>query len=120
MDSGDGRPPESLIASAYGAAVAVCANPKVAERVSSVALDAHTDSERELILRTLRLGVRTVPGEAFRGMTVDQREAVALARPGGATVDEIAAALDISPSEAKRRMLEGLRAAAAEPAPQAR
>jgi DNA-directed RNA polymerase specialized sigma24 family protein len=120
MDSSDGRPPDSLIASAYGAALAVCANPEVAEHVSSVALHANTDAERELTLRTLRLGVRTVPGGAFRRMTVDQREAVALARPGGATVAEIAAMLDISVAEAKRRMLEGLRAAAAEPAAQAR
>jgi hypothetical protein len=120
MDSSDGRPPDSLIASVYGAALAVSANPRVAEQVSSVALDAHTDSEREFTLRTLRLGVRTVPGGTFRRMTVDQREAVALARPGGATVDEIAAMLAITPRKAKRRMLEGLRAAAAKPAAQAR
>jgi DNA-directed RNA polymerase specialized sigma24 family protein len=120
MHSSDGYRSDSLIASVYGAAVAVCANPKVAEHVSSVALEAGSDSERELTLRTLRLGVRAVPGEAFERMTMDQREAVALARPGGATVDEIAAMLDISPAEAKRRMLEGLRAAAAEPASQAR
>jgi hypothetical protein len=92
----------------------------VAEHVSSVALEGRPPSERGLILRTLRLGVRTVPGGAFAGMSIDPREAVALARPGGATVDEIAATLDISPREAKRRMLEGLRAAAAEPASQAR
>jgi DNA-directed RNA polymerase specialized sigma24 family protein len=49
-------------------------------------------------------------------MSVEQREAVALARPGGATADEIAATLEISTREAKRRMLEGLRAAAATPA----
>jgi DNA-directed RNA polymerase specialized sigma24 family protein len=120
MDSSDGRRSRSLIASAYGAALAVCANARMAEHVTSVALEAPGESERDLRLRTLRLGVRTVPSIAFRRMTVGQREAVALARPGGVTVDEIADTLDISVAEAKRRMLEGLRAAAAEPALQAR
>jgi hypothetical protein len=115
----DGHRPESLIATAYGAAVAVCANPKAAEHVTSVALESHAESEREVTLRTLRLGVRAVPRAPFQRMTLEQREAVALACPGNANVDEIAATLGVSAREAKRRMLDGLRAAAAEAEPRA-
>jgi DNA-directed RNA polymerase specialized sigma24 family protein len=119
MVSSDGSRPDSLIASAYGAAVAVCANREVAQHVASVALETVPQSEEELASRALRLGVRSVPARPYRQMTLEQREAVALARPGGASVDEIATTLGISAAETKRRMLEGLRAAAAEAAPRA-
>jgi DNA-directed RNA polymerase specialized sigma24 family protein len=116
MVSSDGAGPDSLIASAYGAAVAVCANREVARHVTSVAVETASDHEADLVRRTLRLGVRSVPAEPYNRMTPEQREAVALARPGCVAVDEIAATLGISEAEAKRRMLEGLRAAAAAPA----
>jgi DNA-directed RNA polymerase specialized sigma24 family protein len=117
MDSSDGHQPDSLVARAYGAAIAVSANPAVAQHVTAVALEGGADGEQDLVGRTLRLAVRTAPAAEYRRMSVEQREAVALARPGGATAGEIAATLGVSTSEAKRRMLEGLRAAAGAPAP---
>jgi DNA-directed RNA polymerase specialized sigma24 family protein len=116
MGCSDGQRPESLIASAYGAAIAVSANSAVAQHVTAVALEGGPGDEHDLVRRTLRLAVRTAPAPEYRQMSVEQREAVALARPGGATVDEIAAALGIPTRDAKIRMLEGLRAAAATPA----
>jgi DNA-directed RNA polymerase specialized sigma24 family protein len=116
MDSSDGQRADSLVASAYGAAIAVAANPAVAQHVTAVALEAGLGREQDLVRRTLRLAARTAPAPEYRRMNVEQREAVALARPGGATADEIAATLGVSTAEAKRRMLEGLRAAAAAPA----
>jgi DNA-directed RNA polymerase specialized sigma24 family protein len=115
MESSDGRLPDSLVASAYGAAIAVCANAAVAQHVTAVALEAEPGGEQDLVTRTLRLAARTAPAPQYRPMSVQQREAVALARPGGATADEIAATLGVSTAEAKRRMLEGLRAAATAP-----
>jgi DNA-directed RNA polymerase specialized sigma24 family protein len=116
MESSDGHRPDSLVARAYGAAIAVSAKPAVAQHVTAVAMEAGADAEQDLVSRTLRLAVRTAPAAQYRRMSAEQREAVALARPGGATADEIAATLGVSPGEAKRRMLEGLRAAAAAPA----
>jgi DNA-directed RNA polymerase specialized sigma24 family protein len=116
MESSDGHRPDSLVASAYGAAIAVSANPAVAQHVTAVAMEGASHWEQDLVARTLRLAVRTAPAPEYRRMSVEQREAVALARPGGATVDDIAATLGVSTAEAKRRMLEGLRAAAAAPA----
>jgi DNA-directed RNA polymerase specialized sigma24 family protein len=115
MESSDGHRPDSLVASAYGAAIAVSANRAVAQHVTAVSLEGGAGGEEDLVKRTLRLAVRTAPAPQYRRMSVEQREAVALARPGGATADEIAATLGVSPREAKRRMLEGLRAAAAAP-----
>ena len=116
MDSSDGHLPDSLVGRAYGAAIAVSANPAVAQHVTAVAIEGGANGEEDLVSRTLRLAVRTVPAAPYRRMSVEQREAVALARPGGATANEIAATLGVSAGEAKRRMLEGLRAAAAAPA----
>jgi DNA-directed RNA polymerase specialized sigma24 family protein len=115
MESSDGRLPDSLVATAYGAAIAVSANAAVAQHVTAVALEAEPGREQDLVTRTLRLAARTAPAPQYRRMSVQQREAVALARPGGATADEIAATLEVSTAEAKRRMLEGLRAVAAAP-----
>jgi hypothetical protein len=116
MESSDGHRPESLVASAYGAAMAVSANPAVARHVTAVALERGIDEEADLVRHTLRLAARAAPAPGYQLMSVEEREAVALARPGGATVDEIAGVLGIPRREAKRRMLEGLRAAAATPA----
>jgi DNA-directed RNA polymerase specialized sigma24 family protein len=117
MESRDGHLSDSLVASGYGAAIAVSANAAVAQHVTAVALEGGANGEQDLVSRTLRLAVRTAPAAQYRRMSMEQREAVALARPGGATADEIAAMLGVSTSEAKRRMLEGLRAAAGAPAP---
>jgi DNA-directed RNA polymerase specialized sigma24 family protein len=116
MESRDGHLPESLVASAYGAAIAVSANPAVAQHVTAVAIEGGPGDEAELVRRTLRLAARTAPAPQYARMSIEQREAVALARPGGASAAEIAATLGVSTGEAKRRMLEGLRAAAATPA----
>jgi DNA-directed RNA polymerase specialized sigma24 family protein len=113
MEPSDGHLPDSLVASAYGAAIAVSANAAVAGHVTAVALEAGSGREQDLVTRTLRLAARTAPAPQYRRMSVQQREAVALARPGGATAVEIAATLGVSTAEAKRRMLQGLRAAAA-------
>jgi DNA-directed RNA polymerase specialized sigma24 family protein len=115
MESSDGRLPDSLVATAYGAAIAVAANAAVAQHVTAAALKAGSGREQDLVTRTLRLAARTAPAPQYRRMSVQQREAVALARPGGATADEIATTLGVSTAEAKRRMLEGLRAAATAP-----
>jgi DNA-directed RNA polymerase specialized sigma24 family protein len=115
MESSDGHHRDSLLARAYGAAIAVSANPAVAQHVTAVALDGGPNGNEDAVTRTLRLAVRTAPAQPYRQMTVEQREAVALARPGGTTAGEIAATLGVSKAEVKRRMLEGLRAAAAAP-----
>jgi len=82
MDSSDGHRPDSLVASAYGAAIAVSANPAVAQHVTTVALEGDRADEHELVRRTLRLAARTAPAPEYRRMTVGQREAVALASGG--------------------------------------
>jgi DNA-directed RNA polymerase specialized sigma24 family protein len=115
MEPIDGHRPDSLLARAYGAAIAVSANPAVAQHVTAVAWEGGPNGEQDLVTRTLRLAVRTAPAPQYRQMSVEQREAVALARPGGATAGEIAAKLGVPTGEVKRRMLEGLRAAAATP-----
>jgi DNA-directed RNA polymerase specialized sigma24 family protein len=115
MEPRQGHSPDSLLARAYGAAIAVSANAAVAQHVTAVAFDGGPSKEQDVVPRTLRLAVRTAPAPQYRHMTVEQREAVALARPGGATAGEIAATLGVSTGEVKRRMLEGLRAAAAAP-----
>jgi hypothetical protein len=116
MESPDGSWSDSTIARTYGAALAVSSNPTVAEHVTAAALEAGAGSEREVVNSAMRLAARAAPAHPYSLMSVGQREAVALARPGGSKVGEIADTLGISPQEAKRRMLEGLMAAAA-PAP---
>jgi DNA-directed RNA polymerase specialized sigma24 family protein len=115
MEPSTGHGPDSLLARAYGAALAVSANPAVAQHVTAVAWEGGPSGEQDVVARTLRLAVRTAPAPQYRHMSVEQREAVALTRPGGATAHEIAATLGVSTGEVKRRMLEGLRAAAAAP-----
>jgi DNA-directed RNA polymerase specialized sigma24 family protein len=115
MEPSTGHGPDSLLARAYGAALAVSANPAVAQHVTAVAWEGGPSGEQDVVARTLRLAVRTAPAPQYRHMSVEQREAVALTRPGGATTHEIAATLGVSTGEVKRRMLEGLRAAAAAP-----
>ena len=49
MDSSDGRLPDSLVASAYGAAIAVSANAAVAQHVTAVALEAEPGRGQDLV-----------------------------------------------------------------------
>lgn len=103
----------------YGAALAASgdegAAASVAEHVLRSALGEPAGGvvdRRLLVERAIRLGVRSAPAGSFAGMEASDREAIALARLGGYSVDEVAASLATSPEDVKSRMLRGLRSAA--------
>jgi DNA-directed RNA polymerase specialized sigma24 family protein len=96
----------------YGAAVAATAGPAAAAEVTEhvmVAARGERDS-RSLVGRAVLRAMRTAPHAAFAPMPEPEREAIALARLAGYSVDEIADLLGISPAEARARMTRGLRA----------
>jgi DNA-directed RNA polymerase specialized sigma24 family protein len=96
----------------YGAAVAATAGPAAAAEVTEhvmVAARGERDS-RSLVGRAVLRAMRTAPHSAFAPMPEPEREAIALARLAGYSVDEIADLLGISPAEARARMTRGLRA----------
>jgi hypothetical protein len=95
----------------YGAAVAATAGPTAAEEVTQhVMVAGHGADTRSLVARTVLRAMRTAPHAAFAPMPEPEREAIALARLAGYSVEEIAELLGIPPAEARARMTRGLRA----------
>jgi DNA-directed RNA polymerase specialized sigma24 family protein len=94
----------------YGAAVAATAGPADAAEVTEhVMITGRGSDTRSLVARTVLRAMRTAPHAAFAPMPEPEREAIALARLAGCSVDEIADLLAISPAEARARMMRGLR-----------
>jgi DNA-directed RNA polymerase specialized sigma24 family protein len=95
----------------YGAALAAAAGPEAAAAVTEQVMVASRGSDtRSLVGRTVLRAMRTAPHAAFAPMPEPEREAIALARLAGYSVDEIADLLGIAPAEARSRMTRGLRA----------
>ena len=69
---------------------------------------------RRLAAHAIRFAMRAAPADCFAAMAPSCREAVALARLGGCSIDEIALTLDVDPAEAKRRLRGGLEGLALE------
>jgi hypothetical protein len=95
----------------WRAALAASGDQTVAEDVTTQVLSsAGSDAGAgELVRRAVLLAVRRAPAPAFAAMTVQQREAVALARIGACRIDEVAATLRVSDGAARRLLTEGLR-----------
>ena len=99
----------------FGAALAAAAGPAAAADVTrDVMVAAMTGrarpDARTLVERAVLRAVREAPHTSFAAMSADDREVVALARLAGYSVAEVAQALGIAPSEARLRMVNGLRA----------
>ena len=101
----------------YGAAVAASRDQASALAVTErVLLEAarepadpgHALDWRRLVENAIRLAVRSCPAEGFAAIGQDDREAIALARLGSYSVTEIAAALETSAADVKRRISRGL------------
>jgi DNA-directed RNA polymerase specialized sigma24 family protein len=103
----------------YGAALAAARDESAAAGVtesvlghaaveSSVARDA-------LVERAILTAVRSSPAPCFEVMARPGREAVALARLAGYTVDQVASSLGLGIDEVKKSMLQALRRAAVQP-----
>jgi DNA-directed RNA polymerase specialized sigma24 family protein len=109
---------DASAAHVYGAAIAAAADPEAAADVTHEAMVAAAAGQaradaRSLIEHAVLRAVQSVPHPTFAAMRVEDREAVALARLAGYSVDEIADALAIPPAEARSRMTNGVRALAA-------
>ena len=105
----------------YGAALAAARDDEAACTVTQRVFegpisgtDRHCDDPRCLVEQAICLAMRTAPGTPFAMIAPRDREAVALARLAGYSVDEIALTLEIAPAEAKRRLRAGLEALALE------
>ena len=105
----------------YGAALAASCDEETAHTVTErVFEEAVRGGEhllrdrRRLAAQVIRYAVRTAPAVPFGLIDPQDREAVALARLAGYSVDEIALTLEIAPAEAKRRLRGGLEALALE------
>ncbi len=105
----------------YGAAVAASVDKAsalaVTERVLIEAAREPAGAGRaldcqRLVENAIRLAVRSCPAEGFAAIEQGDREAIALARLGGYSVTEIAAVLETSAEDVKRRMSRGLRTVA--------
>ena len=98
-------------AAAYGVEAACAVTERVFE---APGVERRCHDPRCLVEQAICLAMRTAPAEPFRAIAPQDREAVALARLAGYSVDEIALTLEISPAEAKRRLRAGLEAVALE------
>jgi hypothetical protein len=99
----------------YGAATAACADhdlaEAIAERVLSVALRApcgEPPDRARLVEEALVLAVRLHPAPPFDALPLEEREAIALARLGGCSAQEIALASETSIEQVKAVMRSGL------------
>jgi DNA-binding NarL/FixJ family response regulator len=109
--------------SVYAATVAACRHEQIAEaiteRVVTSALrsngwDASLDRSR-LIEQAVVLAVRVDPCPALARLPVEEREAIALARLAGCSVQEIALALETGVDHVKAAMSRTLRHMSASP-----
>ena len=99
----------------YGAAVAACADPEladaIAERVMTSAIRigcANGLDRARLVEDAVLLAVRTDPSSPFSQLPAEEREVIALARLCGYTAQEIALVVDTSVEQVKATMLSGL------------
>ena len=103
----------------YGSALAAAVDDRAAQEVTARVIERAARlpaaREHELAGQAILAAMRSAPAPPFDAMAPVDREAVALARLGRCSVDEIAEQLAISPAEVKRRLRSGL-AALAEPA----
>jgi DNA-directed RNA polymerase specialized sigma24 family protein len=105
----------------FGAAVSAACDMRGAELVTElVIVGARREAQglperRRLVEEALLLASNLCPRSALASMEPSDREAVVLARLGGYKVAEIAAALGITSTEAKRRLRRGLEAIATSP-----
>jgi hypothetical protein len=105
----------------YGAALAAARDQEAACTVTECVFqgpvagaDRPCKDPRCLVEQVICLAVRTAPGHPFGVIAPQDREAVALARLAGYSVEEIAMTLELSPAETKRRLRAGLEAIALE------
>ncbi len=101
----------------YGAALAAARDEEAACAVTQRVFEGpvsgaghHCQDPRCLVEQAICLAMRTAPRNPFGGIAPQDREAVALARLAGYSVDEIALTLEIAPAEVKRRLRAGLEA----------
>ena len=101
----------------YGAALAASWDEETACTVTERVFDEAVRSgatrphdRRGLAAQAIRFAMRAAPAPAFASMPPQAREAVALARLAGYSVEEIARTLAIAPAEVKRRLCAGLEA----------
>jgi DNA-directed RNA polymerase specialized sigma24 family protein len=100
----------------YGAALAASrdehAAAGVTERVLEKAAAEDMIARDRLVERAILTAVRRSPAPCFEAMQQPDREAVALARLAGYSVEQVASSLDIGVDEVKASMLRALREAA--------
>jgi hypothetical protein len=104
----------------YGAALAAARDESAAAGVTESVL-GHAAAEsavaREaLVERAILTAVRSSPAPCFEAMARPGREAVALARLAGYSVDQVASSLELGVDEVKKSMLQALRRVAVQPA----
>jgi DNA-binding CsgD family transcriptional regulator len=99
----------------YSAAGAACADPElaeaIAERVLTAAIRApcgEPPDRARLVEEAVVLGVRIHPAPPFDALPLNEREAIALARLGGCSAQEIALASETSIEQVKAAMRSGL------------
>jgi DNA-directed RNA polymerase specialized sigma24 family protein len=104
----------------YGAAMAASRDERAAagvtERVLAKAAAEDVIVRDRLVERAILAAVRHAPAPCFEVMRQPDRDAVALARLAGYSVEQVAASLGLSVQEVKASMLRALRAAALQPA----
>lgn len=104
----------------YGAALAAARDENAAagvtESVLGHAAAAEPAEAREaLVERAILTAVRSSPAPCFEVMARPGREAVALARLAGYSVDQVASSLGLGADDVKKSMLQALRRAAVQP-----
>jgi DNA-directed RNA polymerase specialized sigma24 family protein len=100
----------------YGAALAASRDEQaaagVAERVMEKAASEPVIARERLVESAILTAVRRAPAPCFEGMQPPDREAVALARLAGYSVEQVASSLGIGVDDVKAGMLRALRGAA--------
>jgi DNA-directed RNA polymerase specialized sigma24 family protein len=100
----------------YGAALAASRDEEAAagvtERVMEKAASEPVIARERLVESAILTAVRRAPAPCFEGMQQPDREAVALARLAGYSVDQVASSLGIGVDDVKAGMLRALRGAA--------
>ena len=94
----------------WRAALAASGDRHVAEAVTTAVLYAASPqaTAADLVRQAVLAAVRQAPAAPFAAMADAQREAVALARIAGCPVGEVAAALGVGDSTARRLLTAGL------------
>lgn len=103
----------------YGAALAAARDESAAagvtESVLGHAAAEPAEAREALVERAILTAVRSSPAPCFEVMARPGREAVALARLAGYSVDQVASSLGLGADDVKKSMLQALRRAAVQP-----